>query len=78
MIGTSAKVHYYRCDGCKKAPIFGTRYHCMVCNDFDFCNDCYKEKEHPHKFEAIESNKDFNVKVYKKYEKNVNVALESL
>ena len=50
----------------------------MVCNDFDFCNDCYKEKEHPHKFEAIESNKDFNVKVYKKYEKNVNVALESL
>jgi len=58
LIGKS-NCHYYRCDGCKKAPIFGSRFHCEDCKDFDFCEDCYNTIDHHHKFKEIKSNEDF-------------------
>jgi len=36
----------FTCDGCKVKPIVGPRYHCTVCHDFDFCEDC--ERNQPH------------------------------
>jgi Zinc finger, ZZ type len=35
------------CDECKKDNIFGTRYKCMECIDYDLCSDCEKKKLHP-------------------------------
>ena len=45
----------YICDGCKMAPIKGTRYHCEQCPDYDLCEKCYKEKKtnHGHTFQPI-------------------------
>ena len=34
--------HRARCDGCQIAPIFGTRWACQDCDDFDLCQDCYQ------------------------------------
>jgi len=39
-----------KCDGCNAFPIRGIRYKCSVCRDFDFCERCEQEKEHPHAF----------------------------
>jgi len=38
-------VKSFVCDGCHN-PIYGLRYHCTVCPDFDFCHKC--EKAVPH------------------------------
>lgn len=35
------------CNVCKKAPITGVRFKCLVCYDFDLCESCEKEG-HPH------------------------------
>jgi len=47
--------HEATCDGCREYPIVGTRYHCSVCNDFDFCEHCWKTRRHPHPFYKIET-----------------------
>ena len=31
-----------RCDGCKQAPIRGTRHQCTACPDFDLCPRCFQ------------------------------------
>ena len=36
------------CDGCDKGPITGIRYKCVICEDFDFCENCESTKEHEH------------------------------
>lgn len=36
------------CDGCNKNPIIGKRYKCLVCPDFDFCEECESANEHMH------------------------------
>lgn len=41
------------CDGCRKYPITGIRYKCATCPDFDFCEECEANKEHPHEFLKI-------------------------
>ena len=42
---------FVRCDGCKLDPIGGYLYHCKECEDFDYCEDCFKEKvDHKHGF----------------------------
>lgn len=32
------------CDGCGATPIFGTRWRCSICKDFDLCSDCDAKK----------------------------------
>lgn len=45
----AAQVHErITCDGCHTVPIQGIRYKCSVCPDFDFCEKCEAEKQHPH------------------------------
>jgi hypothetical protein len=47
-------VHQYvRCDGCGKSPITGIRYKCYECADFDFCEECEANLDHPHNFIKI-------------------------
>merc|ERR1711862_377741 len=36
------------CDGCKKNPIFGTRFKCYECPDFDLCQECEKPMHKHH------------------------------
>jgi len=39
--------HNHICDGCD-SQISGTRYHCINCQDFDFCTICFNEKIKTH------------------------------
>ncbi|KAK4294466.1 hypothetical protein Pmani_032901 [Petrolisthes manimaculis] len=42
------------CDGCGVSPITGARMKCKVCDNFDFCEDCYQTKRsHRHLFNRI-------------------------
>lgn len=40
-----------RCDKCSKFPIIGTRYKCLVCFDYDHCEEC--ESKYPHEHDMI-------------------------
>jgi len=40
----------HTCDGCNTKPIVGPRFHCTVCEDFDFCENCEKSLQHEHPF----------------------------
>ncbi|XP_031694188.1 E3 ubiquitin-protein ligase HERC2-like, partial [Anarrhichthys ocellatus] len=35
-----------RCDGCQMFPINGPRFKCRNCDDFDFCDNCFKTRKH--------------------------------
>uniref|UniRef100_A0A8C9RA53 E3 ubiquitin-protein ligase HERC2 n=1 Tax=Scleropages formosus TaxID=113540 RepID=A0A8C9RA53_SCLFO len=35
-----------RCDGCQMFPINGPRFKCRNCDDFDFCESCFKTRKH--------------------------------
>ncbi|XP_062251671.1 LOW QUALITY PROTEIN: E3 ubiquitin-protein ligase HERC2 [Platichthys flesus] len=35
-----------RCDGCQMFPINGARFKCRSCDDFDFCENCFKTRKH--------------------------------
>ncbi|XP_019484450.1 PREDICTED: E3 ubiquitin-protein ligase HERC2 [Hipposideros armiger] len=34
------------CDGCQMFPINGSRFKCRNCDDFDFCETCFKTRKH--------------------------------
>ncbi|XP_064870310.1 E3 ubiquitin-protein ligase HERC2-like [Oncorhynchus nerka] len=34
------------CDGCQMFPINGPRFKCRHCDDFDFCERCFKTRQH--------------------------------
>lgn len=36
----------HRCDGCQMFPINGPRFKCRNCEDFDFCENCFKTCKH--------------------------------
>ena len=47
-------MHYrVSCDGCNTSPIYGARYKCSVCKDFDFCQKCEATVPHSHPFLKI-------------------------
>ncbi|MCQ2820732.1 MAG: hypothetical protein MJ252_26005 [archaeon] len=41
---------HYWCNQCRKGPIKGIRYNCLICKDFDFCEECESKygQEHGH------------------------------
>jgi hypothetical protein len=43
-------IHYgYFCDSCDNGqPIQGSRFTCLVCEDYDLCGKCYAERGHRH------------------------------
>ena len=51
MIPTST-LHHALCDSCDK-QITGVRYHCLYCDDFDCCSNCFSNASFPHKNKHI-------------------------
>ena len=48
------------CDGCSEKGIFGPRYKCKTCPNYDLCKSCYEKKAHKdHPFMLV--NKDGSV-----------------
>ena len=47
------------CDGCRKDPIAGMRWHCLTCPNFDLCTTCYMTDKHDleHRFERIDKSR---------------------
>ena len=49
-------------------PIVGVRYKCRICDDFDFCENCFKTKKHRHPFSRIAEpgESDINLLIFKR------------
>lgn len=47
------------CDECESG-IWGERYHCKTCSDFDLCKSCYSTTTHSHVFEFIKEENDYD------------------
>ena len=46
------EIHYFvQCDGCGMAPIFGKRFKCKACQNFDYCEKCMEKNKETHKHE---------------------------
>lgn len=42
------------CSGCNMSPIKGVRFKCKVCEDYDYCENCfYTKRNHRHHFNKI-------------------------
>lgn len=42
------------CDGCNLSAIKGARFKCKVCDNFNYCENCfYTKKQHRHSFNRI-------------------------
>lgn len=54
-------VHYgTHCGACKKAPLIGKRYCCLICADFDLCDACFTGGHHPqHPFAVKDTPQSF-------------------
>ena len=49
----------YRCNKCE-SRINGIRYHCSICDDFDWCEDCETSNNHEHPLWKIRPKKNLN------------------
>ena len=45
-IGNPLLLLVFRCDGCQMFPINGPRFKCRNCDDFDYCDSCFKTSKH--------------------------------
>lgn len=45
------------CDGCRMQPVYGMRWKCADCPDYDLCSMCYHGDKHQlrHQFYRIDS-----------------------
>ena len=69
-----------KCENCNKCPIYGERYKCSKCANYNLCKDCEEEnsntKRHPHNFikmrnvEIVE--KKNNIDIKKTINTNIN------
>lgn len=39
---TSNNIHDIKCDNCQREFIIGIRYKCLICDEFNICEDCEK------------------------------------
>ena len=44
----------FACDVCGDIPIIGTRWHCLICQDYDLCEQCYLRQRDTLVSEAID------------------------
>ena len=53
------------CDGCKKHGIWGMRWKCETCFDYDLCTQCYMAEKHDlsHIFQRFETSNSIGVQV---------------
>ena len=52
------EVHWFiSCDGCHAYPIYGKRFKCETCKNFDYCEKCYEQQKqtHNHPFKNIKA-----------------------
>ena len=48
--GRGSSVHTnIACDSCRKNPIFGNRYRCLICKDVNLCKRCYQSQRSEHR-----------------------------
>ena len=52
---TGVKHEGTMCDGCRQQPIFGIRWKCAECPNYDLCSPCYHGDKHSlrHRFYRI-------------------------
>lgn len=48
-------IHPARCDGCMMDPLRGIRFRCAQCPDYDLCESCHAEMDHPHTMLPVHS-----------------------
>ena len=48
-----SSIHEVQCSGCQRYPIIGTRYQSIVCQDFNFCEQCEENQDHMHPFAKL-------------------------
>lgn len=63
--------HGVECSVCKVLPIRGKRYKCMICNDFQICQNCENDDVHAHPVIRMTSpiKKEFEEKIDKQQDK---------
>lgn len=55
MFLTGVKHDGAMCDGCRQSPIYGIRWKCIDCRNYDLCSLCYHGEKHVlrHRFARI-------------------------
>jgi len=66
------------CDGCNVGPIEGTRYKCVVCPDFDYCEKCESSIEHNHPFLKIKKPEHAPVVIFASLDENISGMVKSV
>ena len=65
-------VHKVQCSECKSPVIYGVRYKCNVCEDFNMCSDCEEVREHSHLLLKIKNGECFEERTKKNKKNRVN------
>ena len=57
--------HYFACNNCNSEPIWGNRFHCNECDNFDLCEACFDKEL------AVESNVHLKTHSFNNIEVNI-------